>query len=502
MVKQRIPLILIFLLGLFLYTVKLTSLPSGFHGDEGETALQATKILKGGAGLIGVGWYDLPLASFWPQVVTFSLFGPTIFAARLPSAIFGVLTLFSFYFLVKIFYPKTVAFLATLLLAISHWWIALSRLTPSYTQAVFLEMTAFYFAFSGLKNGRPFYFLLAGAFTGLTFYSYFPARITPLILIPFFLIFLFQERQKIKGAILLFSFCAAGLLLVFAPQGLFFLKHPQTFSSRTKAVFLFAPDGREWTKNEYQGKGLVRILFEQTKKTFSLFGQDKGGQYGYKGMILDPPTLIFFLSGMIFILFSWQKISSLLFLLWFSLTLLLGGILTTIPEPPFAPRLAGVFPVISLLTALGISFWAKFLSRKVAFIFTTGVLLLIAFLNLKTYFWESEKNQWGDPNKYTATKIASYLNSYPSAEAIFLTAPFLYSDFGSIRFLAPKAKTQNIAKPLTFIPPSISRETLFIVYPIYKNKISDIIRTNPQGELIEEKNPQRQTQFFLYKVSP
>lgn len=499
--KKWLPLLLTGALALFLYTLKLSVLPSGFHGDEGETAVCAREILEGKMPFIGVGWFDLPLTSFWPQAVSFWLFGSTIFSARLPAALFGALTLFLFYFLVKNFSGQKVAVLATFLLATSHWWIALSRLATTYTQAIFLEITAFYFLFAGLKSKKPLHFILAGIFSALTFYSYLSARITILILAPFLLAFVF--RQATKRRLFLTSLFVLAFVSTFYPLGIFFLKHPGTFSSRTNTVFIFSRQAQESVRNDYPGKKSWEIIWGQTKRTFNptTSGGDNGGQYGYRGMILDPATLTFFLLGVATFLFFRQK-SWLFVSWWFLATAFLGGILTTSPLPPFAPRLAGIFPVIFLFVAQGIDFGLKFLPRKAYPFLAALIIFLISFQNIKTYFWESEKQKWGDLNKYVATKIVSYLDSCPNCEALFLTAPFLYPGFGTIRFLSPQAKTVGIDNPSAFTPSTVTGETLFIIYPAYEKKVTEIMAKNPGGKLIVERNPAGQIQFFLLKISP
>src|SRR3972149_11228600 len=56
-----------------IYIFKLNIIPTSVHGDEGETALQAIQIVKGNVGLIGVGWFDLPLLSFVPHAITMAI---------------------------------------------------------------------------------------------------------------------------------------------------------------------------------------------------------------------------------------------------------------------------------------------------------------------------------------------------------------------------------------------------------------------------------------------
>ena len=90
----------------FIYSWKLNLIPVSFHGDEGETSMQALDVLSGKTGLIGVGWFDLPLLSFLPHSITIAIFGRNMIGARMGSVIFGLLSLPFYYLLSKELFNK------------------------------------------------------------------------------------------------------------------------------------------------------------------------------------------------------------------------------------------------------------------------------------------------------------------------------------------------------------------------------------------------------------
>lgn len=107
---------------------------------------------------------------------------------------------------------------------------------------------------------------------------------------------------------------------------------------------------------------------------------------------------------------------------------------------------------------------------------------------------------FGDPNKYSATKIAKYLKKQNySDKVVFLTSPMLHADFAPIRFMSPKTKAIDIKNPEEYQPITMPK-TIFVAYPTYKNKLDELKIINPKGITIEEKDVKNQTQYFIYKT--
>jgi len=102
-------LLLIFFLGFVLRFWNLGNIPSGFDADEAAFGYNSYSILKTGADEYGkilpltlksFGEYKPALYSYLAIPFVY-FFGLTPFAVRLPSAIFGSLTLVLFYFFIS-----------------------------------------------------------------------------------------------------------------------------------------------------------------------------------------------------------------------------------------------------------------------------------------------------------------------------------------------------------------------------------------------------------------
>lgn len=483
------------ILFLIVYGLKLDTIPTSVHGDEGETALQAIEIMRGNVGLTGIGWFDLPLLSFLPHALTMAIFGENVLGNRLGSVVFGILTLPMFYLFVELLFSRRIALLATLFLGTSHLWIALSRLGMSYVQATFFLITTFYFVVHGLKTGHKRDFVFGGIFLALCFYSYYPARIAPFIIAP---LFLFHIAKNIKKTFVYFLILFVSATIIFWPQGKFFLENPETFFSRTKTVYIFSEIGREWTN---YNKSDIEVIWQQTKKTFNIFAGDNSTQYGYKGQLLDYLTIILFFLGIIYSIRFFSRTHGLLFI-WLFIALL-GQILTTIPTPIFLPRFVIGLPVLYILVALGIEMIIKpKVYKQFRLPIMSIIVLAIVITNLYTFFVLYPKQISGDLNARAATKIASYINALPKSYTVFfLTVPNLYSDFGTLRFLSPNVKKiDNKGNNNLMLDEQISNKTtsIYILYPHQKDELRQLTSAYPFGKTLEFKDIDGRLQFLVF----
>lgn len=506
---KTIVIVLIVIFSIALYTVKLGVIPTSVHGDEGETALQALDMLRGNTGAIGVGWFDLPLLSFAPHALGMKIFGENIIGNRAGSVVFGLLTLPIFFLFIRQLFSFQIGVIASILLGTSHLWIALSRLGITYTQASFLIICTLYFLFKAFRTKSVMNFVIAGAFLGLSFYSYYAVRILPIIILPSVAFYVFNKKEVVKniGHIILFLIAA---FIIFLPQGIFFMKNPESFSSRTKTVYIFSEIGRQWTN---YNKTDQEVLVEQTKRTFNIFLGDNSTQYGYKGMLIDWVTLTLTTIGLLYIIIFLSK-KHIFILLWLSFSLI-GQILTTIPPPFFLPRFVIGLPALYVLSAIGLDALLKTIKMKKSLTLpiTACVLIIIGGYNIYTYFVLYPKQIAGDLNARAATKIAYYLNSLPkSYSAIFVTPYQGYSNFGTLRFLSPHVKKLD-EDPLqidmnnqqnsvlgTKTTNLINNRLVYILYPNFRSKLRELRKLYPNGKIFSSRDINGQTQFYVLKI--
>jgi len=208
-VKKYLFLGLIVVIASFLRVYRLNEVPVSLFGDELDVGYQAYSILKTGKDYYGnfLPFHFQSLAEWrtplylYSAVPTVALFGISPLGVRLPAAVFGVLGIISFYFLVKIIreeYLKSSNYklevIASFLLAISPWHIQYSRAGFEVTELLFFLLSGFYFFIKGLKNGK--YLYISAICFGLAPWIYSTAKLfVPLAGLALLLIF---SRQIIK----------------------------------------------------------------------------------------------------------------------------------------------------------------------------------------------------------------------------------------------------------------------------------------------------------------
>ena len=90
----------------------------------------------------------------WIQIA-----GTSEIALRMPSIVFGTISVGAFYYLVKIVFDRPTALLSALLMAISPFFIRYSQEVRMYALAVLLTVTATYFFYRATKTQSSLYYL-------------------------------------------------------------------------------------------------------------------------------------------------------------------------------------------------------------------------------------------------------------------------------------------------------------------------------------------------------
>jgi len=189
--KNKILLIAIILLAAFLRLWALSSYPIGLNADEAALGYNAYSLLTTGKDEHGHPW-PVNLESFGdfkPALYAYILIpfvkvlGLTELAVRLPSAIFGIVSVALIYFLVREIYEKnSLALMSALILAVNPWALHFSRGAWETNLATCLMILGVW-SFIRWKNTQKSKLLFLSVFSlVLSLYSYQSARvIAPLL---------------------------------------------------------------------------------------------------------------------------------------------------------------------------------------------------------------------------------------------------------------------------------------------------------------------------------
>ncbi|PJA95152.1 hypothetical protein CO130_00650 [Candidatus Jorgensenbacteria bacterium CG_4_9_14_3_um_filter_38_10] len=305
MSKKIFLLAVILIIASFFRLYQINQTPPGLYPDEamnGNNALQALRTAPPAGGFkvfypenAGREGLFINIQAFFLNL--FKVNEPWVL--RLPSAIFGVLTVLGVYFLTKELFGENlksqapnskqiqnskpfgnwkleignyeVALLSSFLMATSFWHINFSRIGFRAIMAPFFLTWTLYFLLYALKKAETLtdsikIFIpaaIGGIFYGLGFYSYIAYRATPLLIFIILLIYWLKNKNSIlktsdalntdnrnfrtsdvrklirKKILLVAFFFSLIALIVFTPLGLYFLQNPQDFFGRTSQISIF-----------------------------------------------------------------------------------------------------------------------------------------------------------------------------------------------------------------------------------------------------------------------
>ena len=291
--KKGYTLLLIIIIASVLRLANIWSIPPGLYPDEAMNGNNAVEALE-------TGNYKV----FYPEnngreglfanieVPSVAILGNEPQALRIPSAVFGILTVLGVYFLTKELFGgnSKIALLAAFLLATSFWHINFSRIGFRAIMAPFFLVWASYYLFLALrklKEGKKtaalfIYPAIGGLFFGLGFSSYIAYRIMPLIflaLVPFY--WRKKEFYAIGSMFLLFTIVAV------LPLALYFVHNPADFLGRTSQISVF------------DSASPLRAVGLNIVKTLGMF--NFAGDYNWRHNVAGRPEL-FWPVGLLFLL--------------------------------------------------------------------------------------------------------------------------------------------------------------------------------------------------------
>lgn len=341
----------ILLVAAFLRLYRLDTLPAGLNGDELFNAIDALKIGKAGWPIYFPGNNGREV--FFHYLLAGSLrgLGNTIFALRLPAALLGIGSVALVYVLSRdLLKNRTIALLASWLIAVSIWPIMHSRWSLRAISLPFLCALAVWLIGRGLEHGRQRDWLAGGIAFGLVAYTYIPARAFPLVLLGWWFALWFWDRETVRRTWRQAAASLALALLVFAPFGWYAWQNPAAVNSRVNDLIL----SPEQTDSPIAAlPGLPNVV-----RMFSVSWDDDWRYHLADQPLFDPITSVFFYLGcavaLAKILFEprGDRATYAMLLLW------LGGMLSPnlfAPLGSSALRAAGAAPPIYLLTGVGLA---------------------------------------------------------------------------------------------------------------------------------------------------
>ena len=375
--KILIFLTFIFIIASALRLWQLGKVPSSPDWDEIALGYNAYSILQTGRDEYGK-FLPIMLRSFddykpalyaYLAMPSIGILGLSVIAVRLPSAVFGILTIFAVFFLVKELFKKdSIALLTSFLLAISPWHIQFSRVAFEANVGLALNIFGILFFFKAFK--RPWFLLLSALMWGLSLHVYQSEKVFVPLLIAI-LVFSFRKefltigKKYIYTSLMIFT-------IIFLPLILFTLTNKDALS-RAKTVSVFSnasiiEANTEKIARDRANNDILGLVLDNRRVEFAkyvaggylshldfnwLFIKGDIARHHAPGMglmyLIELPFLLVGIYALIFGYFS--KAIKIFTVLWFLIAPIPASVTNDIPH---AVRTINFLPVFQILTAIGI----------------------------------------------------------------------------------------------------------------------------------------------------
>ncbi len=320
---------------------------------------------------------------FYILLFSIKLFGGTMFAVRLPSALFGIVDTALIYYIFKIILQEKeklsqivktwMPLLLTILFSSMRWYFGFARFGFEATTVLLFELGGIlaFILFRQKKSMR--YLLITGICAGLAYNSYTPGRM--FFILP--LIFLIIDGIKFKNLLIFII----PIILLSLPLNIYFAKHDD---NRIYELFFLQSEQLSIAEK-------TDFMIQNVKSVGSMFliKGDMNGRHNYPGKpMLNPILGLLFVAGLVISLVRFKKGYNAFFLVYFVLGIL-PPLLTYPWENPNALRGVTVIPSIVYFAGQALlgMFYIKLPIPKRYILYVIFVIVaLSAIYELRTYF--------------------------------------------------------------------------------------------------------------------
>jgi 4-amino-4-deoxy-L-arabinose transferase-like glycosyltransferase len=440
---------------------KLSQIPSGFYFDEVAPGLNSYTIANKFTDEFGnfapdffrIGQDYRHPAYIYITASFVKILGLNIFSVRAPTALFGVFTVLTIYFLANnLFEKKSIALLATMLVAISPWFINLTRSANDVVFALFFLTAADALFIFSLNSKKRIYLVGVYLLALLCWFSYAGAILLSTLHIGVFVIFAFLAKSpkylKLSTVVLLVAF-------ILFPNLFYFVAGKDKLTGRFNQVSIFSsPETKLVLQEQLREDGvmnqpiLITRSFHNKITNYSLDLINNYSTYFSPQFLLGQVQLpsrykidrtfliylfepLFVLIGLYFLFkhLNWRK--------GFVIFMLVAAPIPaamTIEDIPNMQRAVFMIPALQIIIAYGIyNLFLVFLKLKVPkiiFVITTLTLVAaysysLAYFMHQLFVHQPAHHNWNRDSQWKpAAQIFQTLESKYSR--IYINSPISY----------------------------------------------------------------------------
>jgi 4-amino-4-deoxy-L-arabinose transferase-like glycosyltransferase len=472
-----------------LRVLHLADIPWLFTGDEGSAGLSAVAFLQGRHNNVFVmGAGSFPALYHFLESLTIRLFGQTIVAARLPSALAGASTILGLYAFARRAFGRPIAFASAAYLTTFPMHIQFSRtgLNNIWDSLTLVVVSATLWL--AWERNHPAFFAAAGLALGLGQYFYPTSHLLCGAVVVWLVAASFFDRARLRERLPALGVMVLAFLTSALPLVLFYGQHPDEFTAPFARVSILGT----WMQDAIQqGQGSVwSILWSQLRASALAFANlPLRGCYAGAPMLLPVAAGLFYLGAVVAALHL-PALQHAWVLICLAAAVATGMFSVETPSSqrylfttPFVALLV-VLPIVSSVRWLG-GIWPR-LRRP---LLPIGVLCIAALISadLRYYFGTYTGGRlFGDRNTEVATRVAEYIGEHPPGIHVYFAGlPRMgYFTHRTISFLAPDSVGEDIPMPLTSLPEfDLAGPTAFIVLPERESDLDYVRSRYPDGSL-------------------
>jgi hypothetical protein len=484
-------LLVVLLLALLLRTIDLPSHPYPWSGDEASIGIEGVRILNGEVtNFFDTGWSSQPNWSFVPTALMEIIFGKSIIAIRMVSALAGTLAVLFVYLAGREMFNPTVGLMAGTFLATLPYHIHFSRVGVDNIVDSLFSSLMFWLIVRGINKDDPRYYYNAGVVAGLSIYTYAGTRLVLILAMVIFLLLTIRQKSYLAAHWKHILSFAAGTAISAAPQAAFFARHADVFMGRfgQEGIFL---NGWLAAQVALSGKSMPEILFNQFARTILVFiaSAAPGNFFNSPQPYLTVIGSILFLVGIAYALAYLLEPRYFILLLWFWAVILFGGILTL--NPPANTRLLMTTPALALFIALGAYKLLEYLQRfnilqpRWFVPILTVLTFVIAYQGIHYYMFDYRSHMYfQDANGEFALEAGKMVSALGNEFQVFILGePRIFSGFPTLVFLTPDNFRSDLgANNIDRFELPAGQKAAFFAIPENLVLLAEITQKYPGGE--------------------
>ncbi len=493
----------ILLAALLVRTSGLEIIPNGLQSDEGNNGLEALKWLSG-APYSPYAEANEGQATLFSYLIALSLklFGVSVPAMRLVSAVAGTLTVAAFYVLAREFFGPRAALVGAGLLAASRWHLTFSRIIYELILVPLCAIWLFYFLHRGLRDGRRREFVLAGYALALGLNTYTAFRVVPLGVALLALYWLLRDLRRWLCILRGLALFALSSLMGLIPLAIYVVQKPHIFIGRTQHISILS---------DVAQAGNLAPLWDNVRKYLLMFNVrgDGASLNNLPGApMLDWLVGALFILGLAYAVRYWRRPKMFLLLAW-AVGVLPAGIFSVAHEAPSARRVIGLLPVIYLLvTAVVDAVWQTSLrvwrgrGRRVWALSFAALAAAAGVSNLLTFFTVQARHPavWRAYSPQEAA-IGHYIARLDELASLYLANA--YNKHSAITFIAhdPIYASLDLSRHLPVRQPQ-ENDVIYILEPADRRLEPLFHQFYPDGVWKEHLDPYDGLLFNTFAVTP